>query len=103
MKRVLIAILAGVLLTVFFFVLAVLVGGACHCVTPTTIFFPYAAIVLAGFSWESISLILIALQFPLYSIIIAETKGTGRKALMSLILLAFHAVATMVGLRVYHH
>lgn len=103
MKRVLIAILAGVILTVFFFVLAVLVGGACHCVTPTTIFFPYAAIVLARFSWESMSLILIALQFPLYSITIAETKGNGRKILMSLSLLAFHAMAIMVGLKIHNH
>jgi hypothetical protein len=103
MKRVLIAILAGVLLTVFFFVLSVLFGGACHCVTPTTIFFPYAAIVLGGFSWESMSPILIAVQFPLYSIIVAEAKGNGRKTLVSLVLLVFHAVATMVGLKVYHH
>jgi hypothetical protein len=103
MKRLLIAILVGIFLTVVFFVLAGFFGGACHCVTPTTIFFPYAAIVLGGFGRDSVGLLLIALQFPLYTIIFAKLKGRRQQALVSFILLLVHAVATSVGLRVYHH
>ena len=55
MKTLIISILIGVTLSVCFFVLAVLSDGACHCVKPTIVFFPYAGIALAR-SWESISL-----------------------------------------------
>jgi hypothetical protein len=102
MKRVLIPILVGIFLTVLFFALAGFLGGACHCVTPTNLFFPYAAIILGGTSWEAISFLLIALQFPLYAIILANVKGSRRQTLVFLILLAFHAAATLVGLKVHH-
>lgn len=102
MKRVLIAILVGIVLTVVFFALAGLLGGACHCVTPTTIFFPYAAIVLGGASWESVSFLLMAIQFPLYAVILAKVKGSGHRTLVFLVLLALHTATTLVGLKLYH-
>lgn len=103
MKRILIAIVIGIVLTVVFFALAGFFGGACHCVTPTTIFFPYAAIVFGTTSWDSIGLVLIALQFPLYSIILIGVRGNIWRALSFLILLLSHAEALVVGLKVYHH
>jgi hypothetical protein len=103
MKRLLFALLVGTVLTGVFFVLAGFFGGACHCVTPTTILFPYAAIVFGRFGWDSIGLLLIALQFPLYAIMFAKLKGGSRQALTLFVLLLAHAAATLVGLRVYHH
>ncbi len=102
MKRLLIAILIGVALSVIFFVLAVFSDGACHCVKPTIVFFPYGGIALSR-SRESISLPLIALQFPIYSVVIAKVRGAGWRVVALLILLIFHAAAVTVGLNLYHH
>src|SRR5436190_2019811 len=40
MKRVLIAILIGIVVIVLFVLLGGFAAGVCHCLTPTTIFFP---------------------------------------------------------------
>ena len=103
MKLTLIAIVIGLALTVVFFALAGFFGGACHCVTPTTIFFPYAAIVFGTTGWDSIGLVLIALQFPLYTITLVTVRGIKWRALSFAILLLGHTVALLVGLQVYHH
>jgi hypothetical protein len=102
MKRVLIPILVGVVLSVFFFALAVVSDGACHCVKPTIILFPCVGLA-EGLGWEFISLPLMALQFPIYSVVIAKVRGGGWRILVFLILLVIHAVAAVVGLRVYPH
>jgi hypothetical protein len=101
MKSVLIVILIGVILGVVFFALAGFSDGACHCVKPTIVFFPYAGIAL-GLSWESVSLPLIALQFPAYSVLIAKARGAGWRILAFLVLIFTHAVAVAVGLRLNH-
>jgi len=73
MKKLLIAILVGIALGVFFFVVAMLADGACHCVKPTIVLFPYAGIALLD-SWEYVSLPLMAIQFPLYATAIAKAN-----------------------------
>jgi hypothetical protein len=103
MKRTLIAIAIGIILTVVFFALAGFFGGACHCVTPTAIFFPYAAIVFGITSWDSVGLVLIALEFPLYAIVLIVVRGIKWWAISFAILLLGHTVALLVGLKVYHH
>ena len=99
MKRLLIAICIGILLTVLFFATAAFMGGACHCVTPTTILFPYAATILNSTGWESVGLLLLALQFPLYTIIGAHVREPRRRILVLLVILGLHALAVLVGLR----
>ena len=101
MERVFVPILIGILLTVLFVLLGGFAGDACHCLTPTTIFFPYGTIVLQHTSRESVGLLLIALQFPLYSIILANVSRGRRRILALLILFATHAAATLIGLTVY--
>jgi len=103
MKRLFIATLAGIVLTVVFFALAGFFGGACHCVTPTTIFFPYAAIVFGTTSWDSIGLVLITLQFPAYVMTLVSWGGIKRRALAFIILFLSHTAAIIIGLKVYHH
>lgn len=95
--------MVGVFLTAILFALAGVLGGACHCVIPTTVFFPYAAIVLGRFSAESIGLLLIAIQFPLYAVVLAIVNGWERKKVVFLLLLAFHVAATLVSLKLHEH
>ncbi len=101
MKRVLIAILVAVLLTLVLFALAGLLGGACHCVTPTTLFFPYGAIIL-GLSAESISFLAMAIQFPLYAVVLVKANGRERRIVALVLLIAFHVAAAMVSLKLYY-
>jgi len=101
MKKVFIPILIGIGLTVVFVLLGGLAGGACHCLTPTTIFFPYGTSVLQHTSRESAGFLLIALQFPVYSIILANVSRGRRRILTLLILFAVHGAAALVGLIVY--
>ena len=103
MKRVLIAILVGVLLTLLLFALGGVLGGACHCITPTTLFFPYGAIILGRFSAESLGLLTIAIQFPLYAVVLAKVNGWERKMVVLLLLLVFHVATALVSLKLYDH
>ena len=101
MKRVLIPILIGMVVTVLFVLLGGFAGRVCHCLTPITVFFPYGTIVMRHTSRESIGILLIALQFPLYSIVLANVGGD-RRVLALVILSATHLAGTLVGLIVYH-
>lgn len=88
-------------MTVLLGFLGGLFGGACHCMTPITLFLPYGTIIVMRTSWESLGLLVGALQFPLYAIIVASVKGGRRQALVLLILLAVHAAASLLGVTVY--
>lgn len=101
MKRTLIGILIGALITLLLFALAALLGGACHCITPTTFFFPYGAIIVGQFSADSIGLLAMAIQFPLYAVVAAKVKGRERRIVVLLLLLAFHVAAVLVSLKLY--
>jgi hypothetical protein len=103
MKRFLVPTLIGIVVAVFSFFLTVFSVGACHCVTPTTFFFPYAAIMLGVNNGDSIGLFFLAAQFPVYSIIVGSVRGSGRRVLVGLVLLAIHTVAVVIGLRVHRH
>lgn len=52
---------------------------------------------------DSIGLIFLAAQFPVYSIIVASVRGSGRRVLVGLVLLAIHTAAVVIGLRVHGH
>ena len=90
-----------IVLTVVFFLITAFADGACHCVKPTIIVFPYAALALSR-SWESASLPLIVLQFPIYSILIAKVTGTRLKLLTLAIVIALHVVTATVAWIVNH-
>jgi hypothetical protein len=99
-KRVLLAILIGVLITPLLFALAGILSAACHCITPITVLFPYAAITLKKLSADSIALVLIAIQFPIYAVVLGRWRW---KKVVVLSLLAVHAAATLVSLAVASH
>ncbi|HYW70372.1 MAG TPA: hypothetical protein VE961_05025 [Pyrinomonadaceae bacterium] len=101
MKHLLIGIAVGVALTVGFFILTTLADGACHCVKPTIVFFPYAALALSR-SWSSLSLPLMALQYPLYSIVVSIIRGLRLKLVALAIFIALHILAASAGLVMNH-
>jgi hypothetical protein len=101
MKRILVGILVGIAFTILFFLVAMFSDGACHCVKPTIIFFPYSSIALEKLAWDSISLPLMILQFPIYSMLLAGIKNRTKKALILLTLLTCHLVAATIGLTLH--
>jgi hypothetical protein len=103
MKRLLVPTLVGIVVAVLSFFLTMFSVGACHCVTPTTFFFPYAAIMVGVNNGDSIGLVFLAAQFPAYSIIVARVRGSRRRVLVALVLLAIHTAAVVIGLRIYRH
>lgn len=100
--RSLIPILLGLLLTVVLLFVGAIAGGACHCVTPMTVFYPYSSIARGGFSWQTLSIILLGVQYPLYATVLAKAKGKYR-VFAFIIVFSLHIAAVQVGLRVYHH
>jgi hypothetical protein len=101
MKRLLIVLFIGSILEILFIVMAAAAGGACHCVTPTMILFPYAAIMLGGPSWESMSTVAMIVEFPLYSVVIGAVRGRA-KVLAILAVTVCHIAAVVIALKLYH-
>jgi hypothetical protein len=105
MKKTLwVPVAVGLLLTVFFYLLGAFLSGGGHSLVAITVFFPYslaAGLSLEGGPFGFIEVGLIALQFPVYALILANVKGGWRWAAV-LILLAAHVVAAVVAIRLYH-
>jgi hypothetical protein len=92
--------MVGILLTIFFIVLAGMGGGACHCSTPIIILFPYVSMLGVHADWGVLGLLLFGLQFPIYTISVAMAKGPNRKARVLVILFAVHAWAVLISFRI---
>lgn len=103
MKKLLFGIVIALIVTVPLFVLAGFLGGACHCVTPTTVFFPYTAIVWATTNWDWIGLLIITIQFPIYASVLVSARVLSRRWKLLALILVTHIAAVLVGLRVYRH
>jgi hypothetical protein len=102
-KNLWIPVAAGLLLTVLFYLLGAFLSGGGHSLVAMTIFFPYS---LAAGLWledgpsRFIEIVLVALQFPVYALILANVRGGPRRT-AALILLAAHVIAAIIGLRMY--
>jgi hypothetical protein len=99
-----IPVLAGILLTGLFYVLGALFSGGGHSLAALIFLFPYGTAL--GLLWEDTPLefiggLLLVLQYPLYALILANVKGKGPRWLVLLVLLAVHATAVVIGLKVY--
>lgn len=102
-KNLWVPVAVGLLLTVLFYFLGAFLSGGGHSLAAMTLFFPYglvAGLSLADGPFGFIEVVLIALQFPVYALILANVKGGWRWTAV-LILLAAHVVAAVVGIRVY--
>jgi hypothetical protein len=101
MKLFLILTSIAILLTVLLIFLGGFLGGACHCMAPITVFFPYGTIVVMHTTWRSFGFLLAILQFPLYAVIVASLKGNRQRTLALLVLVLAHTAASLLGLTVY--
>ena len=102
-KKLWVPIAGGLLLTVLFYFLGAFLSGGGHSLVAMAVFFPYgiaAGLWLEGGAFGFVEVVLIALQFPVYALILANVKGGWRVAAV-LIVLAAHVVAAVVGISVY--
>ena len=99
--KILISVLVAVGVTLGLLILGGSLGGACHCTTPMTIFFPYGTIIAMRSSLESAGLLVTGLQFPLYAVLLAAAKGIRKQSVALGILVAVHSVVVIVGLKAY--
>ena len=104
MKGILLALLIGIALTTVAILGAGMAGGACHCETPTIVFFPFAMLGVYGLRWESISLPLVLLQYPVYSLFLAAVRKVSSNAfaLVLLIMIVIHTVGSLLAMKLQH-
>jgi hypothetical protein len=97
LKRILLYLVAGVLITVISIILAGMLNGAFHSMTASTVFFPFATLVLQHTRWETLATVLIALQFQVYAVLLAVIDREQRGPIM-LVVATVHVAAVIIGL-----
>jgi hypothetical protein len=103
MKRLLLNIAVGTLLTVIFLLVGAFFSGGGHSFTILIIFFPYAGMLawsLKGTHWPFVLMILMTAQFPVYALLLAYTKGTRRNVVGTIIPLV-HSLVAVIALQLY--
>jgi hypothetical protein len=100
-KRLLIAVALSVVGAVILFIGAAMHGGMCHCSTAMYTLFPYGAYTMMTSRFENLGLLLIAIQFPLYVVTIVLVKGSRRKVIALLLIIASHVLAVSIALHNY--
>ena len=108
MKRILLAIVVGLALTVLFYAVGAILSGGGHNLNVITAFFPYSlsiGILTEDTRWSrfgsSVAGALLVLQFPIYATVVAISKRMLVKWPL-IILLALHLLAVQISLRIYH-
>lgn len=96
-----IALPVSAVVTVVLFLASGFAGGACHCMIPVSIFFPYGTFITMRTSWEATGGYATLFQFPLYATIIALTNGQRGRLVVSIVLLIVHSVAAISAVTVY--
>ena len=103
MRRLFLFLLGSVILTAVLFIVAAGADGACHCITPAAILFPYGIIISMGARWEIVSLLATALQFPVYALVFTAAQKTRGQVIVVLVLLVTHGVALAFATRYHYH
>jgi hypothetical protein len=101
MKRLLLALPLSLAVTIVLFAGAAMYGGMCHCETAMYAFFPYGSFAMIRMSWDSLGLLMMLVQFPIYSVIITVVNGARRKVMVLLLIVALHALAASFALHDY--
>ena len=97
----LIAIPISVVVTVVLSLASGFAGGACHCMTPISVLFPYGTFITMRTSWETLGSYMHFLQFTFYAIVIALLDGPRKRLLASFVILVVHAIAALGALTMY--
>lgn len=99
MKRILISVAIGIVVTILLGLVAGFAGAACHCSTPLKILFPFTALLERASESEAVEFLFV-LQFPAYAAILALTSlrlGGTWTAFAILLLLGVHFVAALMA------
>ena len=76
-------------------------GGMCHCGTAMFALFPFGSFVKLKTSWESVGLLLVLVQFPIYAVIVTLVNGTQRRVIVLLLVIVFHVFAAALAVSDY--
>ena len=76
-------------------------GGMCHCMTAMYTLFPYGAFTTMTLSSDILGFLLIAIQFPLYAVIIVLVKGARWRFIALLLVVGSHVLAASLALHNY--
>ena len=102
MKRLLLSLLVAIplsgIVTVILFFAAGFAGGACHCMTPVSILFPYGTFITMRTRFETLGFYSDILQFTIYAILIAVANGWRRRLIASIVVLIVHSIAAIGAL-----
>jgi hypothetical protein len=108
MKKILLAIIVGLALTVLFYAVGAFLSGGGHNLNVITAFFPYSlslGTLTEQTRWTRggsfIAGALLVVQFPIYAIVFAISKRMPWKWPL-IIVLSLHFLAVIIGLRIYH-
>ena len=97
----LIALPISALVTVVLFFAAGFLGGACHCMTPVSILFPYGTFITMRTRFENAGFLLDLMQFPVYASVVAILNGWRQRIIGSVVLLTLHVIAAIGALTMY--
>jgi hypothetical protein len=97
----LVATAIGILVTVVLFFATGFATGACHCVTPTIVIFPFSALLLASLDSQATSAAVLFLQFPIYAITIGMPQGW-KRLWAAVAVLTSHTIAVLVALNLHN-
>ena len=95
-------ILVGILITLALGVAGGMFGGACHCVTPISVVFPYGTLVTMHTSWQTFGFMIAVIQFPLYGVLWGNIRGTRARVVLAIALLGIHCSAIILALKLVH-
>ena len=97
----LIAVPISIVITILFLFAAGFAGGACHCMTPVSVLFPYGTFITMRTRFETAGFYSDVFQFPVYATIIALVHGWRKRLVVSFVLLVIHSVAAVGAVTMY--
>jgi hypothetical protein len=97
----LIALPSSAVVTVLLLFASGFAGGACHCMTPVSVLFPYGTFITMRTSWETTGFYTDILQFPLYGLVVAIANGWRKRLLAATVILGVHSIAAIGALTMY--
>jgi hypothetical protein len=105
MKRLLLSVLIALpisaVVTVVLLLAAGFAGGACHCMTPVSILFPYGTFITMRTRFETAGFFLDILQFPVYATFLALLGPWRRRLVGVVVVVVTHSIAAVGAVTMY--
>jgi len=97
----LIAFAVSAVVTVVLSIIGGFLGGACHCMTPMSVLFPYGTFITMRTSWEEAGFYAHIFQYSLYAVLIALAQGWRNRLIVTCVVLIVHALAAVFAVNMY--